>query len=146
MSPDQTTAVSWKKWTFLVVVIAGLAWFLFGRGPSAEEVLANTPLANPTLSFGEQVGQATSDGGGGLIGSPTSPQHVTRFEFPPELAEDAFEEIRAQAEDAGYALELVSPAGLLPAGNWTGTGMDLRTLTILISNDGGLGRLQVTLR
>ena len=128
-----------------VVLIFGLV--AAACSPSADEFLANSPLANPTLSFAEPVRQVSSPGSRpSLVGGPVAAQHTTSFEFDAALAGQAFEEIRVQAEAAGYQLELVSLEQRLPSGNWTGTGTGLPILTIRIVNSGGEGTMQVILQ
>ena len=132
---------------FLKRVVVGfvvLSLLLSACGESFEDVVQANPLANPTLSFGEQVNQVTAPGSpGGLVSGPVSGQHVTSFEFDSDRADEAFEEIRVQAEAAGYELERSSESQ--NSGSWTFTGEGLLILWIIITNDTEVGRLQVNL-
>ena len=140
----------WRKGAFVkflkrvVVGFVVLSLLLSACGESFEDVVQANPLANPTLSFGEQVNQVTSAGSpGGLVGGPVSGRHLTSFEFDSDRADEAFEEIRVQAEAAGYELERSRDSQ--NAGNWAFTGEGLLILTILIIKATEVGRMQVTL-
>ena len=132
---------------FLKRVVVGfvvLSLLLSACGESFEDVVQANPLANPTLSFGEQVSQVTAAGSpGGLVSGPVSGQHVTSFEFDSDRADEAFEEIRVQAEAAGYELERSSESP--NSGSWTFTGEGLLILWILIIKATEVGQMQVTL-
>ena len=131
-----------------IAVLLVVALLVAACGESFEDRLAANPLSNPTLSFAEPVRQTSSPGSGStIIGAGTGEQHTTTFELEPGFAEQAFEELSAQAEDAGYELRMVSSPERLPSGNWTGTATGLHILTILVSDrTDGTTRVQVTLR
>lgn len=115
-------------------------------GDSFDDRIAANPLANPTLSFAEPVHQVSSPGSGAsLVSAGNGEQHVTMFELDAGLAEQAFEELRLQAEGAGYELDLRTSPERLPAGSWTGTAPGLHILTILVLESADETTVQVTL-
>ena len=104
-----------------------------------EELLVSNPLANPTLSFADSSRQVTSPGAV-TLSRTIGPLHVTTFEFEEGREAEAFDEINAQAEAAGFDLELVGLEERLPFGQWLATSETVQ-LRILI----GPGEVQVEL-
>ena len=106
-------------------------------GPSRIELLRENPLANPTLSFTEPIGQTSVQGEpAGLIGGPSQTIHSTRFNIDPADAERAFQELTLQAADAGFQLERISSEGSLPRGTWLGRDPGGIEMTLQIVGEG----------
>lgn len=109
------------------------------------DAVSTDPMANPTLSFAEPTSQNSVEGDTGpiVLGSGKATVHTTRFD---EISVDDFEraadELLAQADAAGYQMELqTSPEGL-PRGSYAGTNAIGIHLTIRFSYDA----IQVELR
>ena len=105
-------------------------------GPSRIELIRENPLANPTLSFAEPIGQTSVQGEpAGLIGGPAQTIHSTSFNIDPADAERAFQELTLQAADAGFLLERITVEGSLPDGSWLGRDPSGIEMTLRIVGD-----------
>ena len=129
-----------RKIALLSLLLFALMASACGGNDHQDLVLAN-PMANPTLSFADSSRQVTSPGAGpSLVSGGVVARHLTSFDFEQGREAEAFEEIRVQAEAAGFDLELRSHEGLLPKGQWVSSADGIQ-LVVLIAP----GNLQVEL-
>lgn len=98
-----------KVWFALLLALTVTGVGGCGGGDPTLELVQSNPMTNPTLSFGEVVGQfaATGSTSTGLSEARLDTRASTTFEVPPERVGEAFDELMAQAETHGYELQAV---------------------------------------
>jgi len=127
-----------KRVAVFVVVMLGLVGCA-----QRIDLLRENPMANPTLSFTEPSGQASSQGEDNpFFGNASQTVHSTRFDFDESQLELVKEELLEQSRTAGFEVEQVSPNAQLPFGRWQARSDEGILLTIFLNRTTALVSLR----